>query len=34
LGNQIKKDKMGTACGIYWGEDIYNQGFEGKASKK
>jgi len=34
LGNQIKKDKMGTALDMYWGEEIYKQGFDGKAWKK
>ena len=27
FGNQIKEDKMVLACGIYWWEDKYIQGF-------
>jgi hypothetical protein len=30
LGDQIKEDETGSACGMYAGEEISIQGFDGE----
>ena len=30
LGDQSKEDEIGSACGMYGGEDIFIQGFDGE----
>jgi hypothetical protein len=34
LGDQIKKNEMGRACGMYWGEEMCIQDFGGKPEEK